>query len=81
MRFIQRWMPVKPLQNKKDNVTELKSVVNRLYYVSYDSEFLGTIAARTKQEAFNKAISRFGKHIIRNTNYLDVVDSGKYENP
>lgn len=71
---------MKLLQNKKDNVTELKNVVNRLYYVSYDSEFLGTIAARTRPEAFKKAISRFGRHIIRNTNYLDVSDSGKYEN-
>lgn len=65
----------------KSNVTELKNVVNRIYYVSYDSQFLGTVAARTRPEAVNKALGKYGRHIIRNTDLLEVADSGKYENP
>jgi hypothetical protein len=68
---------MKPQNNS--NLTELKNVVNRLYYVSYDSQFLGTVAARTIPEAIRKALGKFGRHIIKDTSLLEVVDSGKYE--
>lgn len=70
---------MKLLQNK-NNVTELKNIVNKMYYIHYDCQFLGTVAARTRPEAFQKALNKYGRHIIKNTNHLDVSDSGKYEN-
>ena len=69
---------MKLIQNKS-NVTQLKNIVNRIFYISYDQQFLGTIAARTRPEAFKKALTKYGRHILKNTDLLDAVDSGKYE--
>lgn len=61
----------------KEPVTRLENVINKLFYVHYDSQFLGTVAARTWPEAVRKAKGKFGTHIIKNDNYLEVVNSNK----
>jgi len=72
---------MKPKQQNKSNVTELKNVVNKIFYISYDTQFLGSIAAKTIPEALRKATGRYGRHIIKDVSLLEAVDSGKYENP
>lgn len=73
-----RQIQMKLLQSNS-KISELKNIVNKIYYVSYDSEFLGVVSARTRPEAIRKALAKYGRHIIKNVDYLEVSDSGEYE--
>jgi hypothetical protein len=73
------WMLKLINKTKESDVIEIKPKLKKLYYITYASEFLGTISARTRPEATRKALAKFGRNIIKNTYDLEVVDSGKTE--
>lgn len=54
-------------------VVELAKLPKKLYNIHYSGQYYGVVEARTQPEAFKKARNKYGSHIFKDVNLLEVT--------
>lgn len=67
----------KPLMQNSNStecpVVKMANALKANYHVHYDGQYMGIVEARTTTEAFRKAKAKYGSHIIKNDDRLEVA--------